>query len=244
MHGRSEPGSNPARDAIAERVEALFTRSDGYYRFARWARPLVPACFGLEDEAARVMREAIGAVAALTGLGTAAEDPDLGVNTMVFACEDWVDLRATPGLDQLIPDIARLTQVLAAAGANQYRIFGFEPEGAAHPGAIRLSITLIRWDEDLARLPWRVIAASQSVQSVLLWSDHAFTAESPVAEIEGTGRAVVVPFVQDLVRAAHAPGLPDAADDAAHAALLAGAMRHAALGDAGDPAGDADGDAA
>ncbi|MEM9783954.1 MAG: hypothetical protein AAF899_15965 [Pseudomonadota bacterium] len=226
-----QDGTDHDPHADAARIEALFTRSDGRYRVARWARPQVVACFGLEDDAAQIMTDAVQAVATLSGAGTAAEDAELGVNTMIFACTDWAELRAAPGLDRLIPDIARLTAVLAASGANQYRIFGFEPDDAGRPGAIRLSITLLRWDDDLARMSWRAVALAQAVHAALLWSDHAFTRASPVAEIEGTGRAVVVPFVQDVVRAAYHPDLPDAATDPAHAGLIV-----AHLGDAGSGA--------
>ncbi|MEM6489340.1 MAG: hypothetical protein AAF677_13915 [Pseudomonadota bacterium] len=221
-------------DGVDEaRVRALFTRSDGRYRFARWGRAVAPAIFGLDGESARVMGEALRATASLAGLDTVDEDPELGANAFVFACGAWGDLREVPGLDRLIPDLARLTQVLSAAGANQYRIFGFDgAEGAApgpgaRPGAIRIAITLLRLDDAFARYPWRVTAAGQAVQSMLLWSDHAFTAESPVAEIQGVGRALAKPWVQALIRAAYDPALPAATDDPAHATALASAARDA-----------------
>jgi hypothetical protein len=217
----------PNDDLAPARVEALFTRSDGAYRFARWGRPLAPAVFGLGGEDRRVFVEALGAVAGLGGLALAEEDPELGANCLVLACDAWAELRGVPGLDRLIPDLARLVTVLEASGANQYRIFGFEDDGAGRPGAIRICVTLLRLDEDLARFPVRVLAAGQAVQALLLWSDHAFTAESPVAEIAGTGRALVKPWAQALVRAAYDAGLPDAADEPAHAARLAALARGA-----------------
>lgn len=216
MTNESPDGLDP------DRVEASFTRSDGRYRFARWGRPLVPAVFGVEIDDQRAMVEAIGAVAGIGGLRLAEQDPELGVNCLVFVCTAWRELRAVPGLDRLVPDLPRLTTVLEASGANQYRIFGFEGEG--RPGAIRICITLLRLDDDLARFPWRVLATGQAVQAMLLWSDHAFTAESPVAEIEGTGRALVKPWVQALIRAAYDPALPAVAEDRAHASALVAAL--------------------
>ncbi|MEM6422557.1 MAG: hypothetical protein AAF698_08205, partial [Pseudomonadota bacterium] len=175
------------------------------------------------------MRETIGAVAGLAGLGLAEEDPELGANFLVFFCHAWAELRSVPGLPKLVPDIERLTRVLEASGANQYRIFGFEgdrdPARQDQPGSIRICITLLRIDEDLGGFSWQGLALSQAVLGLLLWSDHAFLDESPIAEIEGTGdgvgRMVVKPWVQGVVRAAYSPMMPDAATDPSHGSRLA-----------------------
>lgn len=203
-------------------VRAYFTRSDGSFRFARWGRPLAPAFFGFEEEGERIWREALRASVAIGGLELAKVDRELGVNFMVFSCGAWSELLEVPAMDRLIPDIARLLRVLEASGANQYRIFGFAPgERSDAPGPIRICITLLRRDEVFEMMSERAWALGQVVQGLLLWSDHAFTAESPVAEIEGVGRAVVTPRLQHLLRAAYAPELPSASDDPAHAAALA-----------------------
>ncbi|MEL6336500.1 MAG: hypothetical protein AAFQ88_07605 [Pseudomonadota bacterium] len=212
-------------EALSEaRVAALFTRSDGTYRFARWGRPLVPAVFGLPEVEERALIETVRAVASL-GPGAAAEDPDMGANFLVFFCSDWTELRAVPGLPKLVPDLERLTAVLAAAGANQYRIFGFDPDRdpgrEGQPGAIRVCITLLRLDDNLEALGPRGLALSQTVMGLLLWSDHAFTRESTVATFEGTERTLVKPWVQAVIRAAYSPGLPDAAEEEWHARQLA-----------------------
>lgn len=216
-------------------LRALFTRADGTYRFARWGRPLVPAFFGLNAEGERIWREALRASSAIGGLELADEDPELGVNFMVFNCHAWAELRALPAMDRLIPDLHRLLGVLEASGANQYCIFGFAPAAGASaganpdaPGQIRICITLLRRDEVFATMSERALALGQTVQGLLLWSDHAFTAESPVAEIEGVGRAVVTPRLQHVLRAAYAPALPDAADDPAHAAAMAAVIERLA----------------
>ena len=66
----------------AEEVEAYFTRSEGAYKFARWARPLAPIVFGVDDETLPVVKGAVQAVAALAGIEVSETDPELGSNLM------------------------------------------------------------------------------------------------------------------------------------------------------------------
>ncbi|MEL6766527.1 MAG: hypothetical protein AAFP17_05055 [Pseudomonadota bacterium] len=231
MQDSATPRGMAVPDTAA--IRALFTRSDGAYRFARWGRPLVPALFGLTEEGERIWREALRASGSIGGLALAEEDPELGVNFLVFSCNAWAELRAVPGMDRLVPDLQRLLGVLEASGANQYRIFGFAPAAAGGtdpeaPGPIRICITLLRRDDVFATMSERALALGQCVQGLLLWSDHAFTAESPVAAIEGVGRAVVTPRLQHVLRAAYAPTLPDAADDPSHAAGMAAVVQRMA----------------
>ena len=47
----------------ADEVEAYFTRSEGAYKFARWARPLAPIVFGVDDATLPVVKGAVQAVA-------------------------------------------------------------------------------------------------------------------------------------------------------------------------------------
>jgi hypothetical protein len=108
--------------------------------------------------------------------------------------------------------------VLQATGANQYRIFGFD-----EAGAIRLCIVLLRADADLRAAPFPLVALSQAAQSLLLWSDEAFRAESPAQPAPGGG-AALAPWCARLLHAAYAADLPAAADDPTNAALLAGRM--------------------
>ncbi|MEM6680302.1 MAG: hypothetical protein AAF675_20755 [Pseudomonadota bacterium] len=206
-------------------VRAAFTRSDGRYRFARWGRPLAPAWFGFAESLA-VWRAALSSAAVTAGLEVVEEDPELGANFLAFSVETWPELRAMPGIERLIPGIDRLLGVLQAAGANQYRIFGFEPAASGAPGAIRIAITLLRRDADLACIPEPALALGQCAQALLLWSDHAFTAETPVAGLAGAtsalpDAAVLKPRFRLLLSAAYDPGLPDAAEDPGHAAALA-----------------------
>jgi hypothetical protein len=199
-------------------VETLFTRSDGSYAFARWGRPLAPVVFGVDDATLGVVKDALAALAELSGAGLAETDPELGVNVMMFFVRDWDELRRVPDLDRLIPDLRPLLDRLESAGANQYRIFRFD-EG----GAIRASFGFIRMDDEMRAVPARTVALAQAAQTILLWSDTAFTDRSPLAETpEGT--ILLRPEIGQLVRAAYDPVLPAAASDASHALRLAARM--------------------
>lgn len=207
-------GPDPATQA---RVAALFTRAREGYRFARWGRPVAPAFFGFSPAQRAAYRSALAAACATAGLPLGEDDPEIGVNHLAFWREDWASLKAVPGLDRLIPDLAKLVSVLQATGANQYRIYGFD-----EAGAIRLCIVLLRADADLRAVPFATLALSQAAQSLLLWSDDAFRAETPTRP-GSAGAAALDPFFADLLRAAYAAG-PAAADDPSHAATLAAAM--------------------
>ncbi|MEL6701431.1 MAG: hypothetical protein AAFO58_07090, partial [Pseudomonadota bacterium] len=84
-------------------IEALFTRTDGSYAFARWGRPIVPVVFGVEAETLDVVKAAFEAVVVLAGNQMAETDPELGVNLMVFFVRDWAELGEVPHLDALVP---------------------------------------------------------------------------------------------------------------------------------------------
>ena len=195
-------------------VEALFTRSDGRFLFARWGRPTAPVVFGVEGATVGVVKGALEALCVLTGHKLAETDPELGSNLMVFFLREWDELAEVPGMDRLVPGLAPLLDRLAAAGANQYRIFRFD-EG----GAVRACFVFCRMDDELSRVPAETLALSQMVQSMLLWSDTAFRDASPLAMAHGV--AVLRPDIADLMRAAYDPVLPAAAADPAHALRLA-----------------------
>ena len=67
-----------------DEIEALFTRSDGLFAFARWGRPVAPVMFGVQDETLSVFKGALEAVMVLAGHQMAETDPELGSNLMVF----------------------------------------------------------------------------------------------------------------------------------------------------------------
>ena len=202
-----------------DQVESLFTRSDGSFQFARWGRPLAPVVFGTDDATLDVFKDAIRAVAGLGDLGLTDTDPELGVNLPVFVVADWAELAEVPHLGQLIPDLAELLPRLQAAGANQYRSFRFDADGA-----IRLCVILLRNDENLQATSAQTVATAQMAQSMLLWSDTAFSDESPVALLP-EGGAIVRPQIAALIRAAYDPVLPAFAREPAIAHRLAARAR-------------------
>lgn len=201
------------QDAIAR----LFTRSDGQYLCARWGRPIVPVVFGVDDATLSVVKGAFEAVVALAGHKMAETDTELGANLMVFFFRDWAELPLVPNLDRLIPDLVPLCDRLAEAGANQYRIFRFD-----QTGAIKAAFVFLRMDEHLSAVPAETLALSQAVQTILLWSDLAFSDASPLAK---AGETVILrPDIAGVIRAAYDPVMPAVARDASHALRLSARM--------------------
>ncbi|MBC2837223.1 hypothetical protein [Paragemmobacter straminiformis] len=201
-----------------DEIAALFTRADGQYLCARWGRPIVPVVFGVEDATLSVLKGAVEAVVTLAGHKMAETDPELGANLMVFFFRDWSELPEVPNLDRMIPDLGPLCARLAAAGANQYRIFRFD-EG----GAIKAAFVFLRMDADLASVSAETLALAQAVQTILLWSDTAFHGVSPLA-LAG-GQVILRPEIAAVIRAAYDPVLPAVARDASHALRLAARLR-------------------
>ena len=78
--------------------EQFFTRADGGYRFARWARPIVPIVFGVDDATLAVVKGAIEAVVALAGHTMAETDPEQGANLFMFFFRDWDEVLICPDL--------------------------------------------------------------------------------------------------------------------------------------------------
>jgi hypothetical protein len=195
-------------------VEALFTRADGTYLFARWGRPIVPVVFGVEAETLPVIKGALEAVVALAGHRMAETDPELGANLMLFFIRDWAELPEVPDLDRLVPDLRPLCQRLAEAGANQYRVFRFDAAGA-----IRAAFVFLRMDAHLAAVTAETLALSQAVQTVLLWSDRAFTDASPLGRVGD--QVLLRPEIAAVIRAGYDPVLPVMARDTSHALRLA-----------------------
>ena len=200
-----------------DEVQALFTRADGQYLCARWGRPIVPVVFGVDDATLSVLKGAIEAVVTLAGHKMAETDPELGANLMVFFFRDWSELPGVPNLDRLIPGLGPLCDRLAAAGANQYRVFRFD-----EAGAIKAAFVFLRMDDDLEAVPVETLALSQAVQTILLWSDTAFVGLSPLA-LAG-GQVILRPEIAAVIRAAYDRILPPVARDASHALRLAARM--------------------
>ncbi|MCA0044024.1 hypothetical protein [Celeribacter litoreus] len=200
-------------DVTPESIEEFFTRSNGDYVFARWGRPIAPVVFGVEEETLVTVKSAIEACVAISGHEMAETDPELGTNLMVFFLSDWAELLDVPHMGDLIPDLQSKVATLQDRNAHQYRAFRFDDNGA-----IKACFTFVRMGGAMDEVPAEVIALSQAVQAMLLWSDKQFTQDSPLAVTEeGT---VIRPDVANLMRAAYDPMLPVAARDASHALRL------------------------
>ena len=195
-------------------IEALFTRADGQYLFARWGRPLVPVVFGVDDASLAVFKGAFEAVVTLAGHKMAETDPELGANLMVFCFRDWAELLEVKDLGRLVPELASLVARLQAVGANQYRIFRFDAAGA-----VKAAFVFLKMDAALAAMEAETLALAQAVQTILLWSDRAFDGTSPLARVGE--RVILRPEIGAVIRAGYDPVLPAMARDPSHALRLA-----------------------
>ncbi len=202
-------------------IAALFTRADGQFLCARWGRPIVPVVFGVTEAGLATIKGALEAVVALAGHKMAETDPELGANLMVFVFRDWSELLDVPHLDRMIEGLGPLVARLEAAGANQYRVFRFDSARA-----IRAAFVFVRMDAALGEVALDVLALSQAVQVILLWSDRAFADRAALVRGDGPNPVTILrPEIAGLIRAAYDPVLPAVATDPAHALRL-----HARLG--------------
>ena len=195
-------------------IERQFTRSDGSYLFARWGRPIAPVVFGVDDTTLSIVKGAIEAVVALADHRMTDMDPELGANMLVFFIREWRELTETPDLDRLLPELPELVARLDAAEANQYRAFRFD-----EAGAIKAAFVFVRMDAALSDVPAEDLALAQAAQTILLWSDTAFSDRGPLAEVQG--KVMLNPDVAALIRAAYDPVMPPVASDPSHALRLA-----------------------
>ena len=196
-----------------EDIAALFTRSDGSYLFARWGRPIAPIVFGVEDATLQVVKGACEAVVALAGHKMAETDPELGANLMFFFFRDWAELLDVPDLGRMIEGLTPLVDRLQAADANQYRVFRFDADGA-----VKACFVFLRMDAAMSAIPAEELALGQVAQSVLLWSDTAFSARSPLA-VAG-GKVILRPEIAGVIAAGYDPVMPAVAQDPSHALRL------------------------
>lgn len=198
-----------------DQVQALFTRPEGSYHFARWGRPIVPVVFGVEDQTLSVVKGAIEALVTLADHKMAETDPELGANLMVFFLCDWQELAAVPNLDRLLPELPGLLSRLEAADASQYRLFRFDADGG-----IQACFVFLRMDAEMQDQAVDILALGQMAQTILCWGGRAFKTMSPLARLPEGGAVVLKPEIADLIRAAYDPSLPVAATDPSHALRL------------------------
>ncbi|NPD14049.1 hypothetical protein HOY34_02405 [Xinfangfangia sp. D13-10-4-6] len=205
-----------------DQIQSLFTRPDGSFLCARWGRPIVPVIFGTDDATLAIVKGAIEAVVLLAGHRMAETDPELGANLMVFFFRDWAELPQVPKLDHMIPGLAALCERLRDQGANRYRTFRFDGDGA-----IRAVFLFIRMDEHLAQMPAEDLALAQGAEAMLSFADGAFGQLSPLARSDGGG-VILHPDLARLIRAAYDQVLPAVARDPGHALRLMARMLPAA----------------
>jgi hypothetical protein len=196
-----------------DEVARCFTRPDGSFRFARWARPVAPMVYGVAEASLPVLKGGVAVVAGLAGQAFAETDPEAGFNNLLICVAGWSDLKAAPGLKTILPDIAPLADRLAAESAEQYRLFRFSPEGG-----IVHCLTLMRLSGALAQLPADLLALGNAVATALDWAPGALAEGITRPGPEG---AELRPDLIALLRAAYHPALPDAATDPAFAYRLA-----------------------
>ncbi|WP_424980563.1 hypothetical protein [Leisingera sp. S232] len=199
-------------DLTPEQIEALFTRSDGSYAFARWGRPVAPIVFGVQDETLKTVKGALEAVMTLAGHQMAETDPELGSNLMVFFFRDWDELLDVPDLDRLIPELQPLVARLKEADASQYRAFRFDDQGG-----IKAGFVFLRMQGAMAQMPAETLALTQAVQVALMWSEAAFAEASPLAVLPETGTTILRPEIAGVIAAAYDRMMPVAAGDKSHA---------------------------
>jgi hypothetical protein len=207
--------------AAPDTIAPMFTRSDGRYLFARWGRPIAPVAFGVDDATLTVLKDALAAVCALAGHPMTDLDPELGANLMFFFVEDWQELLDVPNFDRLIDGLAPLVARLQEAGANQYRVFRFDANGA-----IKVCFVFVRMDGDLHAIPAADLALHEAAQAMLLWSDTAFAGRTVLARTPAGG-TILAPDLGPVLRAAYDPVLPAFADDPSHALRLAARVARA-----------------
>jgi len=201
-------------DLTPAAIEALFTRANGEYLFARWGRAIVPVVFGTDDATLQTVKGAIEAVTLLAGHHMAEHDPELGVNLMVFFFQNWDELLAVPDLDRMVEGLAPTVARLQAANASQYRAFRFDEDGA-----IKAAFVFVRMDAQMSQLAAADIALLQAVQVILLWSDTAFADRAPLVRANDT--VVLDPDIAALIAASYDRILPPVAHDPSHALRLA-----------------------
>jgi hypothetical protein len=198
----------------SDEIEALFTRRDGGFAFARWGRPICPIVFGVDDATLTVVKGAIEATCTVSGHEMGDMDAELGSNLMMFFFNDWDELLEVPGMDRMVPDLAPLVARLQKADANQYRFFRFDAAGA-----IKACFVFLRMDEHLNDVPAQTLSLSQIVQSMVLWSDLAFQDRSALMVVGD--QTILRPDIAALLRAAYDPVLPAVSQDTSHALRLA-----------------------
>lgn len=214
-------------EKTAARIRRLFGGGEdgAAFKFARWGGAVSPAVIGLDEAGGRLFGEAVRVLAGLAGLRLEESGAEAGGALLIYVMKDWADAARAPHLPDFLPDLPALIARLEAAGANRYRVFAFDDQGA-----IRGSITLLRYDAAMRAAPVGYIALTEAALALLVYDEAGVAADRPVvmAEFEGGDRrAVLSPFHAALLKAAYDPAIPAGSKDPALALRLA-----ARIGDA------------
>lgn len=218
----------------AERIQRLFGGAN--FKFARWGCAISPVVVGLDDKGTQLFEEAISAIAEVADLKVEELDPEMGANMMIYIMGDWSHADKTPNLPNFLPDLPALVERLNKANANRYRVFAFDDQGA-----VRASITLLRYDEQMQEAPVDYIALTEAVLATLVFDERGVSEDRPIVmakfEDEDVARAVLSPWHARLLKAAYDPTIPAASGETALAMRLA-----ARVGSADDDEDDEDDD--
>ena len=218
----------------AERIQRLF--GGDAFKFARWGGPLAPMIVGLDDKGCRLFEEAIAAVAEVAGAKIDEIDPEMGANMQIYVMGDWGHALRIPNLPNFLPNLQDLVARLNEANANRYRVFAFDDAGA-----IRASITLLRYDEQMQEAPVDYIALTEAALAMLVYDEAGAAEDRPIVmakfEDEDAARAVMHPWHARLLQAAYDPAIPAGSSEPSLAMRLA--ARIGVLDDAGEDDDDA-----
>lgn len=195
-----------------DEIAPLFTRPDGSFHFARWARPVAPMVYGVAAETLPLMKGGVRLIADLIGQPWAETDAEAGFNNLLICVAEWWELAGETELERILPEIGTLAAQLAEDEAEQYRLFRFDPEGG-----IRHCLTLMRISGALARMPADLIALGHAVATALDWAPGALAGGIMRSGAEG---AELRPDLIALMKAAYDPALPAVATDPAFAYRL------------------------
>ena len=202
----------------ANRIQRLFGGDN--FKFARWSGSISPVVVGLDDKGTQLFEEAIGAIAEVAGLKIDEIDPEMGANMMVYVMGDWAHAKQAPNLPTFLPDLPALIDRLNQANANRYRVFAFDDAGA-----IRASITLLRYDEQMQEAPVDYIALTEAVLATLVFDERGVAEDRPVIiakfEDDDYALAVLSPWHAKLLKAAYDPTIPAASGETSLAMRLA-----------------------
>ena len=110
-----------------DQVTALFTRGDGSFHFARWARPIVPVVFGVEDQTLPVIKGAIEAVVVLAGHKMDEVDTELvcGIQPVLMMSQSERPRSANNGYSTQIKTTPKGVVLMIIYSTVLQKLFGF-----------------------------------------------------------------------------------------------------------------------